>query len=87
MISTLGCTDYQWKHRERLCMAEEVIRDRTGQRLGTIAQQGNRFVARNNQSQPLGYYDPKDAYTRDVQQRIVCKGNVLAALVLKAAGL
>ena len=65
---------------------ESVIRDRTGQRLGTIVQEGNRFVARNLSNLPLGYYDPQDDYTRDTTQKILCKGNVLSALVLKAAG-
>ena len=67
-------------------MAEEIIRDRTGKRLGTIVQEGNRLVARNVQNLPLGYYDLKDGYTRDTTQTIICKGNILAALVLKAAG-
>ena len=67
-------------------MAEEIIRDRTGKRLGTIVQEGNRLVAKNLQNLPLGYYDLKDGYTRDTTQKIICKGNTLAALVLKAAG-
>jgi len=67
-------------------MAEEVIRDRTSRRLGTIAQEGNRRVARNIQNLPLGYFDERDGYTRDKTQKIICKGNALSALVLKAAG-
>ena len=65
---------------------ETVIRDRTGQRLGSIVQEGNRFVARNLSNLPLGYYHSQDDYTRDRNQQIICKGNVLSALVLKAAG-
>lgn len=67
-------------------MGEEVIRDRTGRRLGTIVQEGGRLVARNIQNLPLGHFDLKDGYTRDTAQQIICKGNVLAALVLKASG-
>jgi hypothetical protein len=67
-------------------MPEEVIRDRTGRRLGVIVHEGGRLVARNIQNLPLGYYDLKDGYTRDTTQTIICKGNILAALVLKAAG-
>ncbi|MGO8677729.1 MAG: hypothetical protein ACLQVX_17875 [Limisphaerales bacterium] len=69
-------------------MAQEtVIRDRTGKRLGIIVEEGNRLVARNLSNLPLGYYYPKDDYTRDTSQQIICKGNALSALVLKAAGL
>ena len=67
-------------------MAGEVIRDRTGKRLGMIVQEGNRLVARDVQNLPLGYFDLKDGYTRDTSQTIICKGNGLAALVLKSAG-
>lgn len=65
---------------------ESVIRDRTGQRLGIIAEEGSRLVARNISNLPLGYYDPKDDYTRDRNQRIICKGNVLASLIPRTAG-
>ena len=68
-------------------MAQEtVIRDRTGKRLGVIVEEGNRLVARNISNLPLGYYYPQDDYTRDTNQQIICKGNALSALILKAAG-
>jgi hypothetical protein len=72
----------------RTLMAErviEVIRDRTGRRLGTIVEDGNRLVARNIENITLGYYTPKDGYTRDKTQTTICQGNILASLVLKAA--
>lgn len=66
-------------------MIEEVIRDRTGQSLGIIIKEGGRLVARNVENLPLGYYYPKEGYTRDTTQKIICQGNALATLVLKAA--
>jgi hypothetical protein len=42
---------------------ESVIRDRTGQRLGIIAEDGSRLVARNISNLPIGYYNPKDDRT------------------------
>jgi hypothetical protein len=65
---------------------ESVIRDRTGQRLGIIAEDGSRLVARNISNLPIGYYNPKDDYTRDKNQQIIAKGNVLASLIPRAAG-
>jgi hypothetical protein len=66
-------------------MKQEVIRNRTGQRLGTINQEGDRLVARDLSNLPLGYFDPKDGYTKDKTQKIICQGNILSALVLEAA--
>jgi hypothetical protein len=67
-------------------MANEiVIRNKTGQRLGTIVEEGNRFVARDLTNLPLGYYTPNDDYTRDKTQQIICKGNMLPMLVMMSA--
>jgi hypothetical protein len=60
----------------------EVIRDLTGRRLGIVVQEGGRLVAKNIQNVTIGYYD-KDGYTRDITQKRICQGNILAALVLK----
>ena len=63
-----------------------MIRDRTGRRLGSIVWEGGRIVAKNIQNLPLGSFDEKDGYTRDRTQVIICKGNILASLVLEATG-
>lgn len=63
-------------------MAEEVLRDRQGRRLGTIVTQPNGTqIARDAQGRRLGEYDPKQNVTRDVQGRRVGTGNLLSSLI------
>ena len=65
---------------------ESVIRDRNGNRLGAIADNGHQLVAKDRFGNNLGYFDFKKNVTMDKNGNRVCEGNALSALIMKAAG-
>lgn len=66
--------------------AHQVIRDRYSRTLGTISTASNgRLEARDRYGRLLGSYDPKRDQTRDRYGRVLAKGNILSALIVKAA--
>jgi hypothetical protein len=69
-----------------MLMAETVIRDRFSNRIGSIVSNGHQLVARDKHGNTLGYYDPKKNMTLDKHSNLICQGNALSALIMKAAG-
>jgi hypothetical protein len=66
---------------------ESVIRDRNGNRIGSIVDNGHQLVARDKFGNNLGYYDPRKNVTSDRNSNRICEGNALSALIMQAAGL
>ncbi len=63
-------------------MSEETIKDVTGQTQGFVRNDSNgRGQAFGVQRELLGSYDPIADVTKDVQGRMIAKGNVLAGLI------
>jgi hypothetical protein len=65
---------------------EQVIRDRSSNRVGCIVDSGPQLVARDKFGRNLGYYDKQANITRDRNSNRLCQGDALSALILKAAG-
>jgi hypothetical protein len=65
---------------------ETVIRDRNGNRIGSIVDSGGQQIARDKIGNTLGYFDPKKNATSDRFGNRVCEGNALSALIMNAAG-
>jgi len=65
---------------------ESVIRDRNGNRIGSIVDNGNQLVAKDKIGNTLGYFDSKKNITSDRNSNRVCEGNGLSALIMRAAG-
>lgn len=64
-------------------MAEEVLRNKNGQIIGRIKEEGGYFVIRDASGKILGRYNPRDNTTRDSSGRIIGRGNLLVALLKK----
>lgn len=57
----------------------QVLKDRTGRKLGEIRSEGTREVICDRMGRKLGYYDGK--YTYDRMGRKVGQGNLLTSLL------
>ena len=63
-------------------MADEILRDRNGFRIGTIETRSDRTqVLRDKNASRLGEYDPRTNITRDRNSSRVGEGNLLATLL------
>ena len=63
-------------------MADQQIRDRNNKLMATIKSQSTgKQEIRNPNNKLLGTYDPKSNETRDPNNRLVAKGNVLSSLI------
>ena len=62
-------------------MSEQILRDKHGNLLGYIKEEGNQLVIRDKHRNLLGYYDPKTNITRDKHRNNVGKGNLLTTLL------
>jgi hypothetical protein len=63
-------------------MAEQVLRDSRGNRLGTIETKSNgTLVAKDARGNRVGEYDTKRNTTRDARGNKVGEGNLLSALI------
>ena len=60
---------------------EQTIKNRLGQVLGTIRDEGDRQVARDFYGRIVGYYRKRDDVTTDENGLIVTRGNTLAGLI------
>lgn len=60
---------------------EQTIKNRLGQILGTIRDEGDRQVARDFYGRIVGYYRKRDDVTTDENGMIVARGNTLAGLI------
>jgi len=63
---------------------ESAIRDRNGNRLGSIVDNGHQLVAKDKFGNVLGYFDPKKNVTSDRNSNRICEGNALSALIFRA---
>jgi hypothetical protein len=65
--------------------AREVIRDHRGAIIGTMEPQRltGKVIARDARGVLLGIYDPRSNETRDARGRVVARGNLLGALILR----
>lgn len=63
-------------------MADQQLRDPSGRLIGTIRTlPDGRQEARNPSNGLCGYYDPKKDETRDRNNSLVARGNILATLI------
>lgn len=57
----------------------EILRDRSGRRIGEIQDQGTKKIIRDASGHKLGEFDGK--FTRDASGRKVGEGNLLTSLL------
>jgi len=63
-------------------MAEQVLRDRNGNKIGSIETQSSGVqIARDRSGNKVGEYDPRSNVTRDRNGNKIGEGNQLAALI------
>jgi hypothetical protein len=62
-------------------MANEVLRDHLGTRIGEIEHQSDKLVLRDRTGRRLGEYSPRDNVTRDMTGYRVGEGNLLLTLL------
>jgi hypothetical protein len=62
-------------------MANQVLRDRYGNKLGEIVQESGKLVLRDRYGNKKGFYDPSTDTTRDTYGNKVGSGNILATLL------
>lgn len=65
-------------------MKESIVRDRSNNRVGSIVQRGDHFMARDGSGNTVGYYDPKKNVTTDRNGNRLNEGNTLAVLIFNA---
>jgi len=66
-------------------MSDQILKDRSGHKIGVIKEQGRLLVAYDAHGHKLGVFDPERDLTQDAHGRKVGSGNLLAALILQAA--
>jgi len=63
-------------------MAEQVLKDRSGNRIGSIETQSNGVqIAKDSSGNRVGEYDPRTNVTKDRSGNRIGDGNQLAALI------
>lgn len=63
-------------------MADQELRDRSNRLLGRIKQRSDgKLEGRDASNRLKGIYNPKNNETRDPNNRLVGKGNLLSALI------
>jgi hypothetical protein len=65
---------------------ESAIRDRNGNRIGSVVDNGHQLVAKDKFGNVLGYFDTRKNATADRNGNRICEGNALSALIFKASG-
>jgi hypothetical protein len=66
----------------QIVMADEVLTDRSGNKIGSIVtQSGGVQIARDRSGNKVGEYDPHSNETRDRSGNKIGSGNQLAALI------
>jgi hypothetical protein len=65
--------------------AREVLRDHRGTIIATVETQRltGKIVARDARGVLVGTYDPRSNETRDARGRVIARGNLLGALLLR----
>lgn len=67
-------------------MNQQVLRDRSGNRIGTIdTESDGRMIARDKNGNRVGEYDPRSNVTRDRNGNRFGEGNLLASLITSAS--
>ncbi len=67
-------------------MSEMVIRNKLSKQIGIIRiDKRGKQTAYNRKGEKIGCFDPKTNYTRDMNNRVLGTGNMLAGLILSAA--
>ena len=62
-------------------MSSQVLRDRSGIKIGEITQEGFLLVIRDKSGNKKGSYDPQTNTTRDASGNRVGTGNLLTTLL------
>lgn len=62
-------------------MATQVLKDKSGNRLGEIREQSGRFVIYDKTGNRRGEFDPKTNVTKDKTGNRVGEGNLLTTLL------
>ena len=62
-------------------MASEVLRDKSGKRIGEISESGGKLIIRDERGHRKGEYDPKTNTTKDEKGHKVGTGNLLTTLL------
>ena len=62
-------------------MSSQVLRDRNGNKIGEIKEEGSVLVIRDKNGNKKGSYDPKTNTTRDKNGNKVGTGNLLTTLL------
>ena len=62
-------------------MANQVLRDSHGSKIGEIIESGGKLIIRDARGSKKGEYDPKSNVTRDAKGNKVGTGNLLTSLL------
>ncbi len=62
-------------------MANQVLRDKNGSKIGEIQETNGKFIIRDAREEKKGEYDPKSNTTRDERGTKVGTGNLLTSLL------
>ena len=62
-------------------MANQILRDNRGTKIGEIQESNGVLVIRDGRGTKKGEYDPKRNTTRDAKGTIVGTGNLLSSLL------
>ncbi|MCL2462289.1 MAG: hypothetical protein FWF44_06445 [Defluviitaleaceae bacterium] len=62
-------------------MANQVLKDKTGRKIGEISEFGGKFIIKDATGRKKGEYDPKTNTTKDSTGRKVGTGNMLTTLL------
>jgi hypothetical protein len=65
---------------------ESIIRDRSGNRIGSISDNGHQLIGRDRNGNILAYFDKASNSTRDRNGNRVAEGNILSSFIMEAAG-
>lgn len=65
---------------------ETIVRDRFQRIIGYIETTGSEQIARDKHRTILGFYSPRDDYTRDKHKMLYGAGDHLMSLITNAAG-
>jgi hypothetical protein len=62
-------------------MAAQVLKDRNGNKIGEIKQEGDKLIIVDKNGNKKGSYDPNSNTTRDRNGNKIGTGNLLATLL------
>ena len=62
-------------------MANQILRDKMGRKIGEIQETNGKFVIRNANGSKKGEFDPKTNTTRDASGKKIGSGNLLITLL------